>query len=83
MEKALTVSALLFLRSKKPVQLKLCIDYKDKPMQLKLCIDYKDKPMQLKLCIDYKDEPMNTRVLHRLKRRLASVIFRAMKVGKQ
>ena len=70
MEKALTVSALLFLRSKKPVQ-------------LKLCIDYKDKPMQLKLCIDYKDEPMNTRVLHRLKRRLASVIFRAMKVGKQ
>ena len=70
MEKALTVSALLFLRSKKPVQ-------------LKLCIDYKDKPMQLKLCIDYKDEPMNTRVLHRLKRRLASVIFRVMKVGKQ
>ena len=70
MGKALTVSALLFLRSKKPVQ-------------LKLCIDYKDKPMQLKLCIDYKDEPMNTRVLHRLKRRLASVIFRAMKVGKQ
>ena len=70
MGKALTVSALPFLRSKKPVQ-------------LKLCIDYKDKPMQLKLCIDYKDEPMNTRVLHRLKRRLASVIFRAMKVGKQ
>lgn len=70
MGKALTVSALLFLRSKKPVQ-------------LKLCIDYKDKPMQLKLCIDYKDEPMNTRVLHRLKRRLASVIFRVMKVGKQ
>ena len=70
MEKALTVSALLFLRSKKPVQ-------------LKLCIDYKDKPMQLKLCIDYKDEPMNTRVLYRLKRRLASVIFRAKKVGKQ
>ena len=69
MGKALTVSALLSLRSKKPVQ-------------LKLCIDYKDKPMQLKLCIDYKDEPMNTRVLHRLKRRLASVIFRAMKVGK-
>lgn len=69
MGKALTVSALPFLRSKKPVQ-------------LKLCIDYKDKPMQLKLCIDYKDEPMNTRVLHRLKRRLASVIFRAMKVGK-
>lgn len=70
MGKALTVSALLSLRSKKPVQ-------------LKLCIDYKDKPMQLKLCIDYKDEPMNTRVLHRLKRRLASVIFRVMKVGKQ
>ncbi len=70
MGKALTVSALPFLRSKKPVQ-------------LKLCIDYKDKPMQLKLCIDYKDEPMNTRVLHRLKRRLASVIFRVMKVGKQ
>lgn len=70
MGKALTVSALPFLRSKKPVQ-------------LKLCIDYKDKPMQLKLCIDYKDEPMNTRVLHRLKRRLASMIFRAMKVGKQ
>lgn len=70
MGKALTVSALPFLRSKKPVQ-------------LKLCIDYKDKSMQLKLCIDYKDEPMNTRVLHRLKRRLASVIFRAMKVGKQ
>ena len=69
MGKALTVSALPFLRSKKPVQ-------------LKLCIDYKDKPMQLKLCIDYKDEPMNTRVLHRLKRRLASVIFRVMKVGK-
>lgn len=69
MGKALTVSALPFLRSKKPVQ-------------LKLCIDYKDKPMQLKLCIDYKDEPMNTRVLHRLKRRLASMIFRAMKVGK-
>ena len=69
MGKALTVSALPFLRSKKPVQ-------------LKLCIDYKDKPMQLKLCIDYKDEPMNTRVLYRLKRRLASVIFRAMKVGK-
>lgn len=69
MGKALTVSALPFLRSKKPVQLKLCIDYKDKPVQLKLCIDYKDKPM-------------NTRVLHRLKRRLASVIFRAMKVGK-
>lgn len=69
MGKALTVSALPFLRSKKPVQLKLCIDYKDKPMQLKLCIDYKDKLM-------------NTRVLHRLKRRLASVIFRAMKVGK-
>jgi len=39
--------------------------------------------MQLKLCIDYKDEPMNTRVLHRLKRRLASVIFRVMKVEKQ
>lgn len=70
MGKALTVSALPFLRSKKPVQ-------------LKLCIYYKDKPMQLKLCIDYKDEPMNTRVLHRLKRRLASVIFRVMKVGKQ
>lgn len=70
MGKALTVSALPFLRSKKPVQ-------------LKLCIDYKDKPMQLKLCIDYKDEPMNTRVLHRLKRRLASVIFRVIKVGKQ
>ena len=70
MGKALTVSALPFLRSKKPVQ-------------LKLCIDYKDKPMQLKLCRDYKDEPMNTRVLHRLKRRLASVIFRVMKVGKQ
>lgn len=70
MGKALTVSALPFLRSKKPVQ-------------LKLCIDYKDKPMQLKLCIDYKDEPMNTRVLHRLKRRLASMIFRVMKVGKQ
>ena len=70
MGKALTVSALPFLRSKKPVQ-------------RKLCIDYKDKPMQLKLCIDYKDEPMNTRVLHRLKRRLASVIFRVMKVGKQ
>lgn len=70
MGKALTVSALPFLRSKKPVQ-------------LKLCIDYKDKPMQLKLCIDYKDEPMNTRVLHRLKRRLASVIFRVMIVGKQ
>lgn len=70
MGKVLTVSALPFLRSKKPVQ-------------LKLCIDYKDKPMQLKLCIDYKDEPMNTRVLHRLKRRLASVIFRVMKVGKQ
>lgn len=70
MGKALTVSALLSLRNKKPVQ-------------LKLCIDYKDKPMQLKLCIDYKDEPMNTRVLHRLKRRLASVIFRVMKVGKQ
>lgn len=70
MGKALTVSALPFLKSKKPVQ-------------LKLCIDYKDKPMQLKLCIDYKDEPMNTRVLHRLKRRLASVIFRVMKVGKQ
>ena len=70
MGKALTVSALPFLRSNKPVQ-------------LKLCIEYKDKPMQLKLCIDYKDEPMNTRVLHRLKRRLASVIFRAMKVGKQ
>ena len=70
MGKALTVSALPFLRSNKPVQ-------------LKLCIDYKDKPMQLKLCIDYKDEPMNTRVLHRLKRRLASMIFRAMKVGKQ
>ena len=70
MGKALTVSALPFLRSKKPVQ-------------LKLCIDYKDKPMQLKLCIDYKDEPMNTRALHRLKRRLASVIFRVMKVGKQ
>ncbi len=70
MGKALTVSALPFLRSKKPVQ-------------LKLCIDYKGKPMQLKLCIDYKDEPMNTRVLHRLKRRLASVIFRVMKVGKQ
>ena len=70
MGKALPVSALPFLRSKKPVQ-------------LKLCIDYKDKPMQLKLCIDYKDEPMNTRVLHRLKRRLASVIFRVMKVGKQ
>ena len=70
MGKALTVSALPFFRSKKPVQ-------------LKLCIDYKDKPMQLKLCIDYKDEPMNTRVLHRLKRRLASVIFRVMKVGKQ
>ena len=70
MGRALTVSALPFLRSKKPVQ-------------LKLCIDYKDKPMQLKLCIDYKDEPMNTRVLHRLKRRLASVIFRVMKVGKQ
>lgn len=70
MGKALTVSALPFLRSKKPVQ-------------LKLCIDYKDKPVQLKLCIDYKDEPMNTRVLHRLKRRLASVIFRVMKVGKQ
>lgn len=70
MGKALTVSALPFLRSKKSVQ-------------LKLCIDYKDKPMQLKLCIDYKDEPMNTRVLHRLKRRLASVIFRVMKVGKQ
>ena len=70
MGKALTVSALPFLRSNKPVQ-------------LKLCIDYKDKPMQLKLCIDYKDEPMNTRVLHRLKRRLASVIFRVMKVGKQ
>lgn len=70
MGKALTVSALLSLRSNKPVQ-------------LKLCIDYKDKPMQLKLCIDYKDEPMNTRVLHRLKRRLASVIFRVMKVGKQ
>lgn len=70
MGKALTVSALPFLRSKKP-------------MQLKFCIDYKDKPMQLKLCIDYKDEPMNTRVLHRLKRRLASVIFRVMKVGKQ
>ena len=70
MGKALTVSALPFLRSKKPVQ-------------LKLCIDYKDKPMQLKLCIDYKEEPMNTRVLHRLKRRLASVIFRVMKVGKQ
>ena len=70
MGKALTVSALLFLRSKKPVQ-------------LKLCIDYKDKPMQLKLCIDYKDEPMNTRVLHRLKRRLASIIFRVMRVGKQ
>ena len=69
MGKALTVSALPFLRSNKPVQ-------------LKLCIDYKDKPMQLKLCIDYKDEPMNIRVLHRLKRRLASVIFRAMKVGK-
>ena len=69
MGKALTVSALPFLRSKKPVQ-------------LKLCIDYKDKPMQLKLCIDYKDEPMNTRVLYRLKRRLASVIFRVMKVGK-
>ena len=57
MGKALTVSALPFLRSNKPVQ--------------------------LKLCIDYKDEPMNTRVLHRLKRRLASVIFRVMKVGKQ
>ena len=70
MGKALTVSALLSLRSKKPVQ-------------LKLCIDYKDKPMQLKLCIDYKDEPMNTRVLHRLKRRLASIIFRVMRVGKQ
>ena len=70
MGKALTASALPSLRSKKPVQ-------------LKLCIDYKDKPMQLKLCIDYKDEPMNTRVLHRLKRRLASVIFRVMKVGKQ
>ena len=70
MGKALTVSALPFLRSKKPVQ-------------LKLCIDYKDKPMQLKLCIDYKDEPMNTRVLHRLKRRLASIIFRVMRVGKQ
>lgn len=70
MGKALTVSALPFLRSNKPVQLKLCIDYKDEPVQLKLCIDYKDKPM-------------NTRVLHRLKRRLASVIFRAMKVGKQ
>ena len=69
MGKALTVSALLSLRSKKPVQ-------------LKLCIDYKDKPMQLKLCIDYKDEPMNTRVLHRLKRRLASVIFRVMKDGR-
>ena len=70
MGKALTVSALLSLRSNKPVQ-------------LKLCIDYKDKPMQLKLCIDYKDEPMNTCVLHRLKRRLASVIFRVMKVEKQ
>ena len=70
MGRALTVSALPSLRSNKPVQ-------------LKLCIEYKDKPMQLKLCIDYKDEPMNTRVLHRLKRRLASVIFRAMKVGKQ
>ena len=70
MGKALTVSALPFLRSKKPVQLKLCIDYKDKPMQLKLCIDYKDKPM-------------NTRVLYRLKQRLASVIFRVIKVGKQ
>ena len=69
MGKALTVSALPFLRSKKPVR-------------LKLCIDYKDKPVQLKLCIDYKEEPMNTRVLYRLKRRLASVIFRAMKVGK-
>ena len=57
MGKALTVSALPFLRSNKPVQ--------------------------LKLCIDYKDESMNTRVLHRLKRRLASVIFRVMKVGKQ
>ena len=56
MGKALTVSALLFLRSKKPVQ--------------------------LKLCIDYKEEPMNTRVLYRLKLRLASVIFRAIKVGK-
>ena len=69
MGKALTVSALPFSRSKKP-------------MQLKLCIDYKDEPMQLKLCIDYKEEPMNTLVLYRLKRRLASVIFRAMKVGK-
>lgn len=57
MGKALTVSALLSLRSNKPVQ--------------------------LKLCIDYKDEPMNTCVLHRLKRRLASVIFRVMKVEKQ
>ena len=57
MGKALTVSALLSLRSNKPVQ--------------------------LKLCIDYKDEPMTTCVLHRLKRRLASVIFRVMKVEKQ
>ena len=82
MGKALTVSALPFLRSNKPVQLKLCIDYKDEPVQLKLCIDYKDKPVQIKLCIDYKDEPMNTRVLHRLKGKVASVIFRVMKVGK-
>lgn len=36
MGKALTVSALPFLRSNKPVQLKLCIDYKDEPMNTRV-----------------------------------------------
>ena len=68
MGKALTVSALPFLRSNKPVQLKLCIDYKDEPVQLKLCIDYKDKPMQLKFCIDYRNKPIDAHVLHSLRK---------------